>query len=94
VLFTSENWSNPHRENPYSLKAVKQTKKTKGPFPNNNKTIMLIEHKTGIGFAGWFNRIPVIRYLPLRVTPIFANKNHALNTLKMSLLLRNNVMLP
>jgi hypothetical protein len=28
------------------------------------------------------NRIPVIRYLPLRVTPIFANKNHALNTLK------------
>jgi hypothetical protein len=27
-----------------------------------------------------FNRIPVIRYLPLRVTPIFSNKTHALNT--------------
>jgi hypothetical protein len=40
------------------------------------------------------NRIPVVRYLPLRVTPIFANKNHALNTLKMGRLLRNNVMLP
>jgi hypothetical protein len=40
------------------------------------------------------NRIPVIRYLPLRVTLIFANKNHALNTLKMDPLLRNNVMLP
>jgi hypothetical protein len=26
------------------------------------------------------NRIPVIRYLPLRVTPIFSNKTHALNT--------------
>jgi hypothetical protein len=26
------------------------------------------------------NRIPVIRYLALRVTLIFANKNHALNT--------------
>jgi hypothetical protein len=40
------------------------------------------------------NRIPVIRYLPLRVTLIFANKNHALNTLKMGLLLRNNLILP
>jgi hypothetical protein len=27
-----------------------------------------------------FNRIPVIRYLPLRVTPIFSNKTNALNT--------------
>jgi hypothetical protein len=33
------------------------------------------------------NRIPVIRYLPLRVTPIFSNKTHALNTLKMGCLL-------
>jgi hypothetical protein len=33
------------------------------------------------------NRIPVIRYLPLRVTPIFSNKTHALNTLKMGILL-------
>jgi hypothetical protein len=40
------------------------------------------------------NRIPVIRYLPLRVTLIFANKNHALNTLKMGPLLRNNLILP
>jgi hypothetical protein len=40
------------------------------------------------------NRTPAIRNLPLRVTPIFANKNHALNTLKMVRLLRNNVMLP
>jgi hypothetical protein len=38
------------------------------------------------------NRIPVIRYLPLRVTPIFANKNHALNTLKMAPRLRNNML--
>jgi hypothetical protein len=30
----------------------------------------------------------------LRVTLIFANKNHALNTLKMIPLLRNNAMLP
>jgi hypothetical protein len=41
-----------------------------------------------------FNSFHVIRNLPLRVTPIFANKNHALNTLKMGPLLRNNVMLP
>jgi hypothetical protein len=40
------------------------------------------------------NRTPAIRNLPLRVTPIFANKNHALNTLKMGPLLRNSVMLP
>jgi hypothetical protein len=40
------------------------------------------------------NSFHVIRNLPLRVTPIFANKNHELNTLKMGLLLRNNVMLP
>jgi hypothetical protein len=40
------------------------------------------------------NSFHVIRNLPLRVTPIFANKNHALNTLKMGPLLRNNVMLP
>jgi hypothetical protein len=40
------------------------------------------------------NRTPAIRNLPLRVTPIFANKNHALNTLKMGPLLRNNLMLP
>jgi hypothetical protein len=40
------------------------------------------------------NRTPAIRNLPLRFTPIFANKNHALNTLKMGPLLRINVMLP
>jgi hypothetical protein len=40
------------------------------------------------------NRTPAIRNLPLRVIPIFANKNHALNTLKMGPLLRINVMLP
>jgi hypothetical protein len=40
------------------------------------------------------NRTPAIRNLPLRVTPIFANKNHALNTLKIGRLLTNNVMLP
>jgi hypothetical protein len=40
------------------------------------------------------NRTPAIRNLPLRVTPIFANKNHALNTLKMGPFLRINVMLP
>jgi hypothetical protein len=38
------------------------------------------------------NSFHVIRNLPLRVTPIFANKNHALNTLKMGPLLRNNVI--
>jgi hypothetical protein len=35
--------------------SIKQTKKTTGPFPSNNKTAMLIEHKTGIGFLGCFN---------------------------------------
>jgi hypothetical protein len=40
------------------------------------------------------NRTPAIRNLPLRVTPIFANKNHALNALKMGPFLRINVMLP
>jgi hypothetical protein len=39
------------------------------------------------------NKIPVIRYLALRVTPIFTGKIHALNTLKMGPLLRSNVML-
>jgi hypothetical protein len=39
------------------------------------------------------NRIPVIRYLPLRVTLIFSNKKHALNALKMDRLLRSDVML-
>jgi hypothetical protein len=43
---------------------------------------------------GLFNRTPAIRNLPLRVTPIFANKNHALNTLKMGPFVRINVMLP
>jgi hypothetical protein len=40
------------------------------------------------------NRTPAIRNLPLRVTPIFANKNHALNTLKMGPFARINVMRP
>jgi hypothetical protein len=40
------------------------------------------------------NRIQAIRVFAVRVTPIFTNKKHALNTLKMALLLRNNVMLP
>jgi hypothetical protein len=40
------------------------------------------------------NRIPAIRVFAVRVTPIFTNKIHALNTLKMGLLLRINVMLP
>jgi hypothetical protein len=35
--------------------SIKQTKKTKGPFPSNNKAVMFIEHKTGTGFLGWFN---------------------------------------
>jgi hypothetical protein len=35
--------------------SIKQTKKTTGPFPSNNKTVMLIEHKTGTGFLGRFN---------------------------------------
>jgi hypothetical protein len=34
-----------------------------------------------------FNRIPAIRVFAVRVTPIFTNKKHALNTLKMGLLL-------
>jgi hypothetical protein len=34
------------------------------------------------GNVSRLNRIPVIRYLALRVTPIFANKNHTLNTQK------------
>jgi hypothetical protein len=33
------------------------------------------------------NRIPAIRVFAVRVTPIFTNKKHALNTLKMGLLL-------
>jgi hypothetical protein len=44
--------------------------------------------------CSFFNRTPAIRNLPLRVTPIFANKIHALNTLKMGPFLRINVMLP
>jgi hypothetical protein len=39
----------------------------------------------GLMFAG-FNRIPAIRVFAVRVTPIFTNKKHALNTLKMGLL--------
>jgi hypothetical protein len=35
--------------------SIKQTKKTIGPFPSNNKTIMFIEHKTGAGFIGWYD---------------------------------------
>jgi hypothetical protein len=40
------------------------------------------------------NRIQAIRVFAVRVTPIFTNKKHALNALKMAPLLRNNVMLP
>jgi hypothetical protein len=41
------------------------------------------------GDTGWishFNRIPVISVFAVRVTPIFTNKKHALNTLKMGAL--------
>jgi hypothetical protein len=41
-----------------------------------------------------FNSFQAIRVFAVRVTPIFTNKKPALNTLKMALLLRNNVMLP
>jgi hypothetical protein len=40
------------------------------------------------------NSFPVIRGFAVRVTPIFSNKTHALNTWKMGCLLRINVMLP
>jgi hypothetical protein len=33
----------------------KQRRLTKGSFLSNNKTVMLIEHKTGTGVSGWFN---------------------------------------
>jgi hypothetical protein len=45
-------------------------------------------------FNAVINRIQAIGVFAVRVTPIFTNKKHALNTLKMALLLRNNVMLP
>jgi hypothetical protein len=35
----------------------------------------------------YLNRIPAIRVFAVRVTPIFTNKKHALNTLKMGPLL-------
>jgi hypothetical protein len=38
-------------------------------------------------FGRLFNRIPAIRFFAVRVTPIFTNEKHALNTLKMGLLL-------
>jgi hypothetical protein len=39
------------------------------------------------------NRIPVTRYLALRVTPIFTSKIHAIISLKMAPLSRSDVML-
>jgi hypothetical protein len=40
-----------------------------------------------------FNSFQAIRVFAVRVTPIFTNKKHALNTLKMAPLLRSDVML-
>jgi hypothetical protein len=54
-------------------------------------TLLLIMKRAHIYIV---NRIPAIRVFAVRVTLIFTNKIHALNTLKMGLLLRINVMLP
>jgi hypothetical protein len=52
---------------------------------------MLVNQKVKVYL--FFNRIPAIRVFAVRVTPIFTNKIHALNTLKMATLLRSDVML-
>jgi hypothetical protein len=41
---------------------------------------------------GCINRIQAIRVFAVRVTPIFTNRKHAINTLKMTPLLRSDVM--
>jgi hypothetical protein len=38
-----------------------------------------------------FNRIQAIRVFAVSVTPIFTNKKHSINTLKMAPLLRSDV---
>jgi hypothetical protein len=66
--------------------------------PTHDKIIPLLWRQL---FPAWvrdrlssFNSFQAIRVFAVRVTPIFTNKKHALNTLKMAPLLRNNVMLP
>jgi hypothetical protein len=43
-------------------------------------------------FKNQLNRIQAISVFAVRVTPIFTNKKHAINTLKIAPLLRSNVM--
>jgi hypothetical protein len=71
-----------------------QTHYKEGLDPRRKKVPGSINNWKACGaIKGYINSFHVIRNLPLRVTPIFANKNHALNTLKVGPLLRNNVML-
>jgi hypothetical protein len=51
------------------------------------KTLKKESHKNNKNDEQPINRIPAIRVFAVRVTPIFTNKKHALNTLKMGLLL-------
>jgi hypothetical protein len=61
----------------------KKAKEKREDFSENVSDLAFAQDGTSGGYTGGgyvFNRIHVIRYLALRVTPIFSNKTHALNT--------------
>jgi hypothetical protein len=68
------------------------------PFKHNGHCVVMdstymSDAMCPVGREKWkINRIQAIRVFAVRVTPIFANKKYALNTLKMAPLLRSDVM--
>jgi hypothetical protein len=57
-------------------------------YKEQHKNIMVPQHyDENPQLGSWANRIPAIRVFAVRITLIFTNKKHALNTLKMGLLL-------
>jgi hypothetical protein len=64
-------------------------------FYKDTNSFILLKNTSNIPVdnGSSFNRIPVISVFAVRVTPIFTNNKHALNTLKMGSLLRSDVML-
>jgi hypothetical protein len=86
VYFVTENWSNAHRENPYSLKAVKEVRQEYYYFPRSVHLVTFGKIGTGIHLERtWFiKRGPIINRHVGRVTiprvTSYSGLDHVRNT--------------